>query len=173
METNRRKSAQIRARGESRRNAMPMESKQLSPLPLISERTKTADAVRSAMPVAEFSKYSDVRYIPLPNGYRALIDAVDAPMVACHKWFVSHDHQTSYALAKVKAEGRLRTVRMHRLILGVPPGVQVDHANRNGLDNRRANLRVASHSNNQHNRGLQRNNKSGYKGCLSSKLGSL
>ena len=35
---------------------------------------------------------------------------------------------------------------MHRLILDAPPGTTVDHIDGNGLNNRRDNLREASHS---------------------------
>lgn len=40
---------------------------------------------------------------------------------------------------------------MHRLIIGADAGVDVDHINGNGLDNRRDNLRVCSRSQNLHN----------------------
>jgi hypothetical protein len=33
---------------------------------------------------------------------------------------------------------------MHREIIGAPAGIQVDHINRNGLDNQRINLRLAT-----------------------------
>lgn len=41
---------------------------------------------------------------------------------------------------------------MHRLILGAQPGQFVDHANRNGIDNRRCNIRLASWSDNMVNK---------------------
>jgi len=41
---------------------------------------------------------------------------------------------------------------MHRVILGLDEGVNCDHINHNGLDNRRANLRPATHSQNMCNR---------------------
>ena len=49
-----------------------------------------------------------------------------------------------YAITQIKR----KTVYMHRLILGVDTGVEVDHINNNGLDNRRENLQVVSRSQN-------------------------
>lgn len=46
-----------------------------------------------------------------------------------------------------------------------PPG-DLDHANRDGLDNAWSNLRVASKSQNRANARLQRNNSAGYKGVI-------
>lgn len=46
----------------------------------------------------------------------------------------------------------------------IPAGMEVDHINGDTLDNRIANLRLASHAQNGHNTGLRRNNKSGVKG---------
>ena len=42
--------------------------------------------------------------------------------------------------------------QLHRFILMAPPGVLVDHANGDGLDCRRSNLRLATNSQNQQNR---------------------
>lgn len=55
------------------------------------------------------------------------------------------------------------TVSMHRLISGAPKGMSVDHVNGNGLDNRRENLRVCTHSENMKNQGPRNGRK--YKGC--------
>jgi hypothetical protein len=53
---------------------------------------------------------------------------------------------------------------MHRVLLGVPPGMVADHINGNGLDNRRENLRVVTKQENGWNRGAPSTNKSGHKG---------
>ena len=53
---------------------------------------------------------------------------------------------------------------MHRYILNLKKGDMIDHINGNGLDNRRSNLRICTHTQNQANRRLSKNNTSGYKG---------
>lgn len=53
---------------------------------------------------------------------------------------------------------------IHREIAGAKEGEQVDHINGDRLDNRRANLRIATQSQNNANQGLRADNKSGVKG---------
>lgn len=53
---------------------------------------------------------------------------------------------------------------MHRLIMEAKNGQEIDHVNRNGLDNRRRNLRFAKSGENQRNVSLRKDNHTGYKG---------
>jgi hypothetical protein len=53
---------------------------------------------------------------------------------------------------------------MHRVVIGAPDGVKVDHINGDGLDNQRHNIRKCTQSENSRNRRLSVNNKSGFKG---------
>jgi hypothetical protein len=57
---------------------------------------------------------------------------------------------------------------MHRQLLTPPPGKCIDHANGNGLDNRRANLRFATPAQNAWNT-RRKVSASGYKGVYFSK----
>ena len=65
-----------------------------------------------------------------------------------------------YAIAWVN----VKNVLMHRLVMGEPKGKHIDHINRDVLDNRKSNLRLCTKSQNQHNRGKNKNNTTGYKG---------
>ncbi|WDS60638.1 hypothetical protein BC7_00041 [Bacillus phage BC-7] len=48
-----------------------------------------------------------------------------------------------------------KRILLHRLIMGNPVGYEIDHINRNKLDNRKENLRVCTKSENMHNRGFK------------------
>ena len=56
-----------------------------------------------------------------------------------------------------------KKVRVHRLLMGFP-SADIDHRNRNKLDNRMCNLRACTVAQNNRNRGALRNNKSGLRG---------
>ncbi len=64
--------------------------------------------------------------------------------------------------------GKCKTIFLHRLLLGDPP-FMVDHINRKPLDNRRCNLRAATHKLNGINRGTKSTNKSGSIGVYQNK----
>jgi hypothetical protein len=68
-----------------------------------------------------------------------------------------------YAVRTDRSGGKCKLICMHNEILGLTTGrgVEVDHKNRNSLDNRKANLRTCTHAQNQHNRSKFRNNTSG------------
>jgi hypothetical protein len=99
--------------------------------------------------------------IPLSQGYAALVDDEDYEWLSHYRW---RYNSKGYAVHYTRVNGERKTVFMHRLILDAPRGLQVDHINRDRLDNRRANLRFATRSQNQANKERQKNNTSGYKG---------
>jgi hypothetical protein len=105
--------------------------------------------------------------IPLTQGIIALVDIDDYERISRFDWYAYKNRNTFYAGRNVPGISKAQDmVLMHREILGLSrgDGIKVDHRNRNGLDNRRENLRVASTSINNHNRRIQSNNTSGYRG---------
>jgi hypothetical protein len=76
-----------------------------------------------------------MREILLTKGLVAIVDDRDYPVLRQIEWCVARRPHTIYA--------RNKAVLMHRFILDRPSG-DVDHINGDGLDNRRANLRVTT-----------------------------
>ena len=105
--------------------------------------------------------------IPLTQGQLALIDDEDFELVNKYNWIAHWDRRTKsfYATTRIgKQEGCRKFLRMHRLIMNAKKGQQVDHIHHLTLDNRKSQLRLCSHGQNQHNRSIQLNNTSGFKG---------
>lgn len=95
--------------------------------------------------------------IPMHGGLFALIDDDDYPLVAGSTW---HRNSHGYPTAKIGQ----KTKTLHRVLLTASAGFEIDHINRNKLDNRRANLRFVTRSQNLANR-VMKNTKL-YRGIL-------
>ena len=107
----------------------------------------------------------NIAYVTLSKGQEAIIDAHDISKIDGYRWHALKSRKSFYAKASVKAEyGKIETIYMHRVIAGAPRGMEVDHADMNGLNNRRKNLRVCTPSQNRCNIGLSKSNTSGFKG---------
>jgi hypothetical protein len=88
--------------------------------------------------------------VPLAAGVHAVVDASDFGLISGHCW--SLDPKGRYAVAYTELADASRCIRMHRLIMQPRSDQVVDHINGDGLDNRRANLRVCSQAENCRNR---------------------
>jgi hypothetical protein len=88
------------------------------------------------------------------SGLFAVVDSVDYEALAQHRWFAQFHAETDHCYAErtVKISGRYRKIIMHRVIIEAPDGMFVDHIDHDGLNNRRANLRLASAVQNGRNR---------------------
>lgn len=92
-------------------------------------------------------------WIPLSQGRYALVDTEDAEWLAQWRWYFWEGYARRNAFDATEDGGvKRRPVLMHRIVLGVREGTHVDHANGDGLDNRRRNLRRATRTQNAYNR---------------------
>lgn len=84
--------------------------------------------------------------IPLSRDMVALIDEIDIERIADFNWCVRTGSTTLYAVRRI--EGKVQY--MHRIILGLTLGDHrvVHHLNYDGLDNRRCNLQICTHAEN-------------------------
>ena len=81
-------------------------------------------------------------------------------MVKDYCWHISDQ---GYVITNSRNSSGKR-IRMHRLLFDNCDGMEIDHINHDTTDNRRSNLRVVSHSQNNTNKGLRKHNTSGCTG---------
>lgn len=89
-----------------------------------------------------------------------LVSPEDAELLGSRAWHLEdNENGCAYAIGKAN---RAR-ISLHGLIAGTPPGLDTDHENTNGLDNRRFNLRDLTRAENNRNR-RKVTSKSGFRG---------
>lgn len=100
---------------------------------------------------AEMLLYRDCQEIG-----RALIDIDDIERVSQHTWYLDSDGYVKSNTCKER--------KLHRFITSAPKGKLVDHRNRVRHDNRKSNLFICTHNENNKNTGKRNDNKSGVTG---------
>ena len=108
-----------------------------------------------------------MKQIQLTQNMVALVDDEDYALLNKYKWHVSKYSNIFYAARTIKnPDGKQTTILMHREILGLKKGdkKEADHINHSGLDNRRCNLRICSHSENLCNKTPKKDGSSPYNG---------
>ena len=115
--------------------------------------------------IGDKMKRLDISTPKYPNTF-TLVDDESFEELSKHKWCVQKGGNTFYAVRNMPRDknGKRKRVQMHRQIMNCPDNLQTDHINHNGLDNRKMNLRVCTHSEN-HGNSLPR------KGCTSKHKG--
>ena len=110
--------------------------------------------------MAESHSSTSWKEIPLTQGQFAIVDAEDYERLMRFKWAAHWEPKIrSYIAVSSKSK------KMSRVVMGIDdPKIHVDHISHNTLDNRKENLRLANHAQNQWNKGLKSTNKSGYTG---------
>lgn len=105
-----------------------------------------------------------INEIPLTQGMVALIDEEDYAHLNQWKWHILRVEKLCYAARSIKDGENGGTILMHRQLLNVPNGKEIDHKDGNGLNNCRSNLRICNHQQNHYNLRNQVNTSSIYKG---------
>ena len=115
-----------------------------------------------------------MKVIPLTQDQVALVDDEDYEWLSEFKWHAvwAPSTQSFYPQRSVPPGleySNKRLLPMHNAIWTqhngpIPDGLTVDHKNRNTLEGRLSNLRLATRSQQKQNQGLHRNSTSGYRG---------
>ena len=105
------------------------------------------------------------RFKSCNSRWHITVDSTELPRILAlsTRWSVSGGR---YSVSNVTCKGGYDKVSLSRFICGLPKDDtrDVDHINRNRLDNRLCNLRICSHQENAYNIGLKSSNTSGYIG---------
>ena len=139
-------------------------------------RVQTLDTLSGSVrsPIGFFIGDCQMKQIPLSRGKFAIVDDKDFEWLNQWKWSLCEStNSPAYANRSIKQNGKWHTISMHRKILGLTrgDGKETDHRNGNGLDNRRGNLRICSHSENVQNCHLIKNKFCKYQGVIKKKTG--
>lgn len=117
------------------------------------------------MKLIKLNKFKENKHKDAPKF--AQVDDEDFFKVNMYNWNAIKGDSCFYATAGIKNNltGKRQMVQMHRFIMNLTdPKTFVDHADRNGVNNQKINLRIATHSQNNINRGFNKNLFSIYKG---------
>lgn len=96
-----------------------------------------------------------MKELPLTNGGCALVDDEDYEQLSSIKWWSHKGKRTRYVERRVGKDHQL----LHRFIMTPPEGMEIDHINGDGLDNRRCNLRIVTCRGNGQNRHQEKSSK--------------
>jgi hypothetical protein len=111
-----------------------------------------------------------MRTIELTQGQHTVVDDEDYERLAAHKWSAQHSRNTVYAVRRGTSSGSL--IMMHREILHLEhTTARIDHRDRDGLNNQKSNLRIATQSQNQQNAVRSKPALSGYRGVQQTRGG--
>ena len=91
-----------------------------------------------------------MKLIPLTHGKFAQVDDNDFFWLSKFNWYANRYRQTWYAKTAITINGDQKIFRMHRLILGLTfsDKKEIDHKDRDGLNNQRSNIWICTRKEN-------------------------
>lgn len=102
-----------------------------------------------------------MRLIALTRGMFASVDDADYERLSDFNWYAHRGKNTWYARTTIGPRAAKHNIYMHRMLL---TAAQIDHADGDGLNNQRVNLRPCTASLNQANRLKSAGTSSSYRG---------
>lgn len=105
-----------------------------------------------------------MKQIPVGRGMVALVDNEDYERLSKFRWLAYRARSRYTKVWHVRLCGHDKQTYMHRMIVTPPEGMIIDHINRDGLDNRKCNLRFCTHWQNSLNASKRMNTTSRFKG---------
>lgn len=106
-----------------------------------------------------------MKEIKLKRGKVAFVDDEDFEFINQWEWGYMKSGNTFYAIRNERTgKNKYKLISMHRVIMGTPKGMEVDHVNHDGLFNIKINLKNCTHKENMRNISVYKNNSSGAKG---------
>lgn len=91
-----------------------------------------------------------MKKIRISKGMYTIVDDEDFEFLSQFRWCARGRNDRYYA--RCYQRNVPRGIGMHKMLLNPPPGFGVDHINRDTLDNRRSNLRIATVGQNNFNK---------------------
>jgi hypothetical protein len=98
------------------------------------------------------------------RGYDVIVDPEDVLRISLSGPWRPHRGSRKQYFVHSMPRPKHENILLHRFLVSAPDGMDVDHINGNTFDNRKENLRICTHSENQKNQKLRINNTSGAKG---------
>jgi hypothetical protein len=92
-----------------------------------------------------------MKFIKLTKEKQTIVDDEDYEYLSQWKWYYS----ANYAI-RTDNKNKCKEI-LHRIILKCPKEFYIDHINGNTLDNRKSNLRICTHKENNQNRKVSKN----------------
>lgn len=112
--------------------------------------------------IEKYDNYAVMKiyHVPTDTIYDVYIDLEDVEKIENYKWYINVPQNSRTLYVANDSLGKL-----HRYLMKVnDPNILIDHVDRNGLNNRKCNLRLVDNSINKKNMDVRKDNKYGYNG---------